>query len=75
MVEKIRDVSTLQVAIGLFCRVFKDVHLHSLHLEKYMYLKARAIVRENRDQGRGNKLSDEGSWKLVKLFLMLMIMR
>lgn len=46
MVETIRDVSAPQDAIELFFRAFYGVTLHSLYLDKYVYLKVRAMSRE-----------------------------
>lgn len=50
MVETIKDISATQEAIELFCRVFEVVNLHSLYMDKYVYLKARAIQGKKRNQ-------------------------
>lgn len=46
-VETVGDVYAPQEAISLVGCIFSDVHLHSLYLDKYLYLKIRAILRED----------------------------
>lgn len=46
-VETMGDAYALQEGVELFCWIFPNVYLHSLYLDKYVYLKTRAILRED----------------------------
>lgn len=47
-VETIEDVNAPHEAVELFFKIFPDAKLHSLYLDKYIFLKARVVLREDR---------------------------
>lgn len=48
LMETIRDMTIPQKVIKLFYIVFDGTTLHSLYLDKYVYLKTRAMLRKHR---------------------------
>lgn len=49
-VETVEEVYAPHEAVQLFFKIFPLVGLHSLYLDKYVFLKTRAILRKDRYQ-------------------------